>query len=134
MTNQQNKWNADAEAAAMGFVVPIESEEHVKHVLAYILRIIHLDKKDYDAKSAAEEVFNDAHEFCETPISHISINRWAIGGDKMTMITLVEDDQMQSLTDEDGVLAYVYNVSAPDLSELGYVFFKKDNGRIHRIG
>lgn len=39
------------------------------------------------------------------------------------------------LTAEHGVLAFVYNATYPDFSELGFVFLaKKSDGRIHRIG
>lgn len=46
-----------------------------------------------------------------------------------------EGVDMPKLDTEDGVFAYVCNVSCPYDSEFGYVFFEKRNdGKYHRIG
>lgn len=40
---------------------------------------------------------------------------------------------MTDITSEDGVIAYVYNCNYPDCSELGYVFFEEQNGKLRRV-
>lgn len=128
MTKQQNEWNANAEAALMGFVVEVKSPEHLKHMIGYVLWTL---KQDPKAEENAESIFKDIHEFNSegTPVSHFAINNYNIG----TLMTFVRDEDMKSLADENGVLSYVYNMTYPDCSELGYTFFQVVRGQFKRI-
>jgi len=129
MTEQQSKWNADAEAAMMGFVVDVQSPEHLKHMIGYVLWTL---KQDPNAEKNAQEIFDSIHQYNSegTPVSHFAINNYRQIG---TMLTFVRDNQMKSITSKNGALSYVYNLTYPDCSELGYVFFQKVDGRIKRV-
>lgn len=134
MTVQQSKWNAKAEAAMMGFVIEIESEEHLKHTIGYILHLI----TQQDDPGKVQEVFDSIHKFNseETPVSHFTINRTEMG----TLMTFVRDPDIsdthcsQGLTTPMGVLSYVYNIENPWCSELGYTFFRNVHGKLRRVG
>lgn len=131
MTVQQSKWNAKAEAAMMGFTIEIESEEHLKHTIGYILHLI----TQQDDPGKVQEVFDSIHQFNSegTPVSHFTINRTEMG----TMMTFVRDPDIrdsQGLVTPMGVLSYVYNIENPWCSELGYTFFRNVHGKIRRVG
>ena len=55
MTKQQSKWNADAEAAMMGFTVAVESEEHLTHLVGYVLHTLS-GQYHYDEEEKTKEV------------------------------------------------------------------------------
>lgn len=130
---RENKWSADAEAALMGFVVPVESNEHARYILGYNLFTLHdmlnIDPEEVDDR--ADEIMENVNRFNSnnTPVSHISFNTTAFG----TCVTFVRDEEMKSLTSRNGVLAWVENLEYPNCSELGYVFFAKKNGKISRV-
>ena len=54
MTKQQSKWNADAEAAMMGFTVAVESEEHLIHLVGYVLYTLS-GQSHYDYEEKTKE-------------------------------------------------------------------------------
>lgn len=122
-TANKAKWNNDAEMSLMGFTIPVENEEHCKHLIDYVLKVL-------ESSANAEEVFKEAHKYNSenTPISHFAISGTQFG----TLMTFVRDEEMTDITTDDGVLAYVYNLDCPDCSELGYVFFKNRNGKLVR--
>lgn len=134
MTN--NKWNADAEATMMGFVVPVESNEHLKHMIGYVLFSLS-GAYSYDVDSKTEEVFNNAvnkyNSGKDKSIKYMTVNNSMFG----TLMTFVRDKS--KLTKKDGSptsmgsYAWVENLDAPDCSELGCVFFQKKNGKVRRI-
>lgn len=128
--NETRKWGAKAEVILMGHALPVENNEEVKFITAYILSVIK-GVDDDTAETEAEEVFNLVNKYNSenTPITHISVNTTPFG----KMITFVRDEEMQVLETPEGVLAYVYNVDYPDCSELGYVFFEKRAGTYRRI-
>lgn len=92
------------------------------------------------------EIVKNALQYCKTGsrITAVTVN--TVGPDHDIQVTLVVStldypvENEQAMLDPDGVLAYVYNVSKPDCSELGYVWFDYDpkypkkNHIIHRIG
>jgi hypothetical protein len=127
---QKNKWSADAEATMMwGVVIPVQSKEHLEFMVHYVIKTL---KGEDSANALTPDCMEgwDKYNSTNTPVSHFSVNSTQFG----VLLTLVRDGEMKSLTDEDGVLAYVYNMDAPDCSELGYVFFENKNGKIHRVG
>lgn len=71
-------------------------------------------------------------------VQHMNVSQSRLDKDVMVMVALTlttnEDEEPYDLLSENGVLAYVYNVTAPDLSELGYTFYKKRNDKVVRIG
>lgn len=123
---KENKWSADSEMALMGICIPVESEENIKFVLKYIFKVLN------DKDSNPDDVYSQAMEFNSDndKVTHIVLQGTCFG----LLIALIRDGEMKSLTDEQGVLAYVYNKDCPDCSELGYIFLKKDRaGLIQRI-
>jgi hypothetical protein len=126
---QKNKWNADAEAAMMGFTVPVQSKDHLKHLVWYTIKTC-MPSGEIDALTEAAMEGSDKYNSTQAKVSHFSVNSTQFG----VLLTMVRDSEMTDLCDEDGVLAYVFNMDAPDCSELGYVFFENKNGKIHRVG
>lgn len=135
MSNQKMKWNTDAEMSLMGHVITVTSDDHLKHLIGYVLKVLKASYPEIEA--TAEEVFQEANKYNseEVAISHFCVNSTDFG----VMFTLVRDDELpdyklESLINPYGVLAYVYNVACPFCSELGYVFFdKRANGKISRV-
>lgn len=130
---RENKWSADAEAALMGFVVSVESNEHAWYILGYNLFTLHsmLGLSPDEVDDRAEEIMENVNRFNSnnTAVSHICFNNTAFG----TCVTFVRDEEMKSLTSRNGVLAWVENLEYPECSELGYVFFEKKNGKTVRV-
>ena len=130
MTRQQSKWNADAEAAMMGFTVPVQSEEHLKHITGYVIYTLQgmFNYSDVEAKTAVV-VENALHKYNSkgTTVKFFNVTSTAFG----VHLTFVRDGR--KLTSKNGVLAWVENLDYPDCSELGYVFFDSVNGVVHRV-
>lgn len=131
MSNKSNKskWNADAEMSMQGFVIPVESEEHLKHMVGYVLFTLSPVYDTFDEDRTSEIVQNAVHRYnsSKQTVKHFTVNNSAFG----TLLTFVRDGG--SLTTRNGVLAWVENLDAPDCSELGYVYFEKRNGKVSRI-
>lgn len=135
VTKCVSKWNADAEAVLMGFVVPVQSEEHLKTMLDRVLTVLRTEYH-YEVDEKSQEVFESAvHKYNseDIPVKYFTVNTSPFG----VLLTFVRGDE--PLTSPDGTynpegnLAWVENLDAPDCSELGYVFFQKDHGKVHRI-
>lgn len=79
----------------------------------------------------AETIVEAVNKYNENnvPVSHFVVNSTRFG----VSLTFVRDDKMESITQEDGVLGYVYNLTYPDRSELGIVYFCNERGFIRRI-
>lgn len=122
------KWNAMAEAAMMGIVVKVENDDHLKYMVAYVLKTLASETSEV----TAEEVVADAYKYNsdEAKVTHFTINKL----EDDIILTFVRDKEMTDLTSDNGVLAYVYNLSCSWCSELGYVFIKKRQGVLRRIG
>ena len=136
MTQQQYKWNADAEMAMMGFTVAVESEEHLTHMVKYVLFTV-MDEHTCNLHDKTKEVVESAtrkyRSGKDKSISWFTTNATAFG----TCLTFVRDKGALTLKSgkmkNSGSLAWVENLDAPDCSELGYVFFESVNGKIRRI-
>ena len=130
MTQQQSKWNADAEVAMMGFTIAVESEEHLTHLVKYVLRTLKgeycydLEEKTKEVVESATRKYNSGKD---KSIKWFTTNSTMFG----VHLTFVRDKGTP--TKRNGVLAWVENLDAPDCSELGYVFFENKNGKVHRI-
>lgn len=130
MTKKQlNEYRAKAEACAAGFTVKVNSVEETMFIINHLMYLINGCKEDNER---AEEIYSEAMKYnsANAQISHITIQRW---GEIGTLLTLVRDEEMTDITSEDGVIAYVYNCNYPDCSELGYVFFEEQNGKLRRV-
>ncbi len=127
MTKQQNEWNAQAELALMGFAIPVESDEHLKHLIGKVLFVL----KQTEDDEAVQEIFDGCYKYNSdnAKVTHFTVNSTHFG----VMLTFVRDKEMTDITTRDGVLAYVYNLDYPDCSELGYVFFEQSGSKIRRI-
>lgn len=126
---ERNQLNARAEAVLMGMPKKVANNDEAIEMIDYILKVMG------DNLNTGSQVFNDATQYSKNAqAQHLCCN--TICGMRMLAITLTTDDDEEpyNLTNENGVLAYVYNFDATYCSELGYVFFQKQNGRVHRIG
>lgn len=136
MTKQQSKWNADAEAAMMGFTVAVESEEHLTHLVGYVLHMLS-GQYHYDEEEKTKEVVENAtrkyNSDKDKSIKWFTCNSTMFG----TCLTFVRDKSKLTLKsgkmNSRGSLAWVENLDAPDCSELGYVYFECVNGKTRRI-
>lgn len=136
MTTQQNKWNADAEASMMGFTVAIESEEHLTHLVEYVLNTVK-GQFLYNVENKTKEVVDNAirkyNSSKNKSVYWLTCNCTAFG----MCLTFVRDKGALTLKNgkmkASGSLAWVENLDAPDCSELGYVFFESVNGKVRRI-
>lgn len=122
MTKHETMLATKAEMIMMGKVMEVK-EDDLTFLVEYILQA--LDEKD----STADEIVEAAHKFNSKnqPITHMVANNSGFG----VLLTFVRDEEVTKstdLTNEDGVLCYVYNLDYPDCSELGYSYFEnKDN-------
>lgn len=136
MTQQQSKWNADAEMAMMGFTIAVQSEEHLIHMVKYTLNTLKVEYA-YDLDAKTKEVVENAtskyRSGKDKSISWFTTNATMFG----TFLTFVRDKGDLTLKSgkmkSRGSLAWVENLDAPDCSELGYVFFENRNGKVRRI-
>lgn len=140
MTNRM-KWNTDAEMSMMGYPVAVESEEHLKHMVGYILWTLKNDLYENRPESLEERineiVDNVMHKYNsgkDKSIKYIVVNDSMFG----VMITFVRDKKSLTLKDgkmrANGLFAWVENIDCPDCSECGYVYFETRNGKTRRIG
>ena len=136
MTQQQNKWNADAEASMMGFTVAVENEEHLTHLVGYVLHTLKsLYPMDEEArvKEIVENATSKYRSGKDKSIQWFTVNTTMFG----CCLTFVRDKGALTLKSgkmkANGSLAWVENLDAPDCSELGYVFFESVNGKVRRI-
>lgn len=133
---KNSKWNADAEAAMMGFTIAVESEEHLSHLVKYTLKVLGSEYQ-YDLDEKTKEVVENAtrkyRSGKDKSISWFTANSTMFG----TCLTFVRDKGALTLKSgkmkSSGSLAWVENLDAPDCSELGYVFFENRNGKVRRI-
>lgn len=134
-----------AELALMGRVVPIINNKEAIEITDYITNVLKVSHHNLDIESGTEVIDNRVNQFGHNIVRHMVVNTLM---DEFQCITYClqsdpepDEDEEESeqypddLTTHDGVFSYVYNVSAPDLSELGYTFYEKrvDN-TYHRIG
>ena len=129
-------WNANAEAAMMGFTVAIVSEEHLSYLVKYVLNTLK-SEFSYDVEEKTKEVVENAtHKYRsgkDKSIQWFTCNSTIFG----TCLTFVRDKGALTLKSgkmkASGSLAWVENLEYPDCSELGYVFFENRNGRVVRV-
>lgn len=136
MTKQQSLWNADAEIILMGFTVAIKSEEHLTHLVGYILHTLsgqyHYDEEE-KTKEVVENAIRKYNSGKDKSVKWMTCNCTVFG----TCLTFVRDKGALTLKSgkmkSSGSLAWVENLDYPDCSELGYVYFESVNGKVRRI-
>lgn len=139
MTNKQVV-ATKGELALMGKTIECINKEEAVAITDYILTVMRasfsVDPKLTGTKLVENYVNRYSDEDSYLQVKHIVCNTLM---DQFRVITFLVDDGEEPYPDdlatEDGVLCYVYNVNAPELSELGYCFFaKKSDNYYHRIG
>lgn len=138
MTNA--KWNANAEASMMGFIIPVESREHLLYMVRYCLRTLKADcyRTDEELDRRAEEIVSHAYErYNSTKVKevyHYVVNDSYFG----VMMTFTRENKPLTLKNgkcrTNGHFSWVENIDAPDCSEAGYTYFENKHGKIVRIG
>ena len=123
-----------AMAALRGIVIPIPLGDAGARIIDAIP-----DLSGVDLPDGAERI-EDALRYSDrtTRVSFIVVN--TVMQEEEVHLTMVLDSAQYpvrtdaQLCDSAGVLAYVYNATYPDLSELGYVGFEKGaDGNVHRV-
>lgn len=140
MTNKQVV-ATKGELALMGKTIECTNKEEAVAITDYILTVLRASFPEIDPKLNGEVLIDKyvnrySDEDSRLEVKHIVCNTLM---DMFRVITFLVDDGEEPYPDdlatEDGVLCYVYNVNAPELSELGYCFFaKKSDNYYHRIG
>ena len=125
-----NEIGAKAEIAMMGRHVPVEANE-VQGVIQYILDTMH-------KSTTAEEVIKDALKYAkDKTIVYIGTSRLMGIYNVINLVLKAKTKNAKNpdMTEKNrnGVLAYCYNMDAPDCSELGYMFFKETPAGFVRI-
>ena len=138
MTNA--KWNANAEASMMGFIIPVESREHLQYMVRYCLRTLKADcyRTDEELDRRAEEIAANAlYKYNSTKVKevyHFVVNDSYFG----VMMTFTRENKPLTLKNgkcrSSGHFSWVENIDAPDCSEAGYTYFENRHGKIVRIG
>lgn len=124
---RENQLHAKAEVILMGIAQPVDCNEEAELLVDYMLDVLNHNEVE------GKDVIKDAIKYCKNgKIRHITTNTI----EDMAMITLTletdEDEGKYDVTSPNGVLSYVYNVTCPLFSELGYTFFEIKNGKLHR--
>lgn len=131
MTKQQSQWNADAEMSMQGYTIPVQSKEHLTHLVKYTLNTLKgLYDPDMDVEQRATEIVDNAcnnYNSDKEEVRYFTVNNSNFG----TLMTFVRDKD--KLTSSKGVLAWVENLDAPYCSELGYVYFQEVRGKVRRV-
>lgn len=123
--------NAKAEVALMGRVVQVLDRENMEYVIDYIADTLKFHTQ------LGEDIYNKATQYSNLEETFpVGISCSTLFGGEFKVINIIFKDKGKSLKldDPDGVLCYVYNFDAPDLSELGYCFFERNGNAYHRIG
>lgn len=133
--NRPNKpeLNAKAEMALMGATVVCDNNAQADYILNYIFNV--LDHKDTTPEKVIEEAFKYSKGDVKR-IRHLVVNTLVDGQVciAMTLTTSKEEEKYYKLVDPQGTFAYVYNLTTPIFSELGYCFFKDVGGLVKRVG
>lgn len=122
--------NAKAELALMGRVVQVLDRENMEYVIDYIADTLKFHTQ------LGEDIYNKATRYTDpkktVPVG-ISCST-LLGEFRVMNIVFKDKGKSFKLDDPDGVLCYVHNFDALDLSELGYCFFERNGNTYHRIG
>lgn len=114
-----------------GSVYFFANQEEVPEVLEYML-------KACNSKVTGAEVLRLATKYTKQKIDSVSASRLMGQFRVLNIVFKSKSGSGTKLVNKNGnykdVFAYVYNVDAPDLSELGYIYFEqRKNGTYHRI-
>lgn len=123
--------NARAEALMMGFVIKREDIDSIKYIIDYVSKTL---RKTVTADEIIKEAYKYIKEKDKVHVVGLSLNTLMEEMQVLTLIFKEDEEDNFDIENEDGVFCYCYNYTCPDYSELGYSFFKNENGRIHRIG
>lgn len=122
---------ARAELALIGRAVNLQDRDNLIYVIDYICKVLkHTD-------STGEQILEKAEKHLDKEKTKpIGLVCNTICGDMKCLTVILKDfdDGHFQIDDENGVLCYVYNFTAPDFSELGYCFFEETPSGVRRIG
>jgi len=131
VNNMKSRTIVKAELSLMGKVVAVDSNVEAAEITDYILNVV-----DEDHLLSGQQIISEhVNRYGENIVKYMVVNTVM---DWVQITYVIEDEEYpvpENLDTYDGVFGYVYNVSDPELSELGYVFFgRKPNGTYKRIG
>lgn len=135
---RENKWAADAEMCMQGYVIEVQGEDHAKFMTGYILNTLYGEREDADylIGKASEIVQNAQDKYASKTreVSYMTVSR-LMG--EFIVLTFVVDKKPLTKKNGDltsvGNLCWVENLDAPECSELGYCYFKKNSfGKVVR--
>ena len=125
--------NARAEMLLQGHVINHSDMDNIKYIIDYVSKVLNNSVK---SEEIIENAFKYINKKDKTHIVGLSLNTIM---SEIVVLTLILRDEnethedMFDIEDENGVFCYCYNYTYPDCSELGYSYFKRENGKLHRI-
>ena len=125
---EKNRASGKAEAVMMGMTQCVDSNEEAIFILDYICKTLEKDVK-------GQEIFDKATQYSKGAKIK-AVNVCTLMEELLVVSLPMETDEDKGkfdLLSEDGAFSYVYNFTCPDLSELGYCYFKLTSQGIKRI-
>ena len=124
------------ELALMGKVIPCNNDE-VQAMTDYIITVLRASNEYLDEeKDILSKINQYSEQGRELQVKYLVCN--TIMGEFNCITFLLDDDgepEPLDLANHEDVFCYVYNVTDPMLSELGYCYFeKKQDHFYHRVG
>lgn len=122
--------NARAEMLLQGHVINHSNMDNIKYIIDYVSKVLN---KSVKSEEIIEKAFQYISDRKHTKIVGLSLN--TLMGEMAVLDLVFKEDGENDfdIESEDGVFGYCYNYTCPDCSELGYSYFKRENGKLHRI-
>ena len=130
--SKMSEIHAKAEAVLMGMTQHVESMGEAEILVGHILSTF--KATGLQSRPTAQEVLKSALQY--SPDKTIAYIGTSVLMEQFRVINLVLKGKTAKtcrVTSQDGALAYCYNLDAPDLSELGYMWFKQTPRGLKRV-
>lgn len=116
-----------AELVLIGRTIGVENHGELLNILDYVKGILGVD---YVSSDVLQGALKYCAEGCVKFISMSTIEDTIL----ITLLLDTAEEPLPQLDAPDGVFGYVYNVSYPVMSKLGYSFYRKSGSSYKRIG
>ena len=126
-----------ANLLSSGYLVPIDpkagdnnhelAEQTIFGALLIVFKAKRWKVTTDEVAVLTDEIIENATRFCKNPRFRGVCLYQSPFGVLLTLPMLTDEDKkVEPLESRDGTFSYVYNIDAPDCSELGYSFFERD--------
>lgn len=130
---KNDELNAMAEGIMMGYGKYTPGNDRAEYYVGYILRTLAASGVG-DADVSGHDVITEALRFCDEGSIIRAVTTCRVGDDFCINLAIETPEDVDfRVGDEMGVLSYVYNVSVPWCSELGYCGYEVAVVGNHRL-